>query len=80
MPKCNNDNTHISHLVPLIENMQVTVKELLEWFNLVKEKGNTEVISLGGFYDIIIYPNGNFRLIPDELKTYSLEGNYYVEI
>ena len=78
---------HISHIVPFVENMAVTADELrcdiLVAIELSKKEMRTVHISYAGMFDVMVYPSGNFQLIPlQSFKLYKLSvgGNHCKEV
>ncbi|AUR86265.1 hypothetical protein NVP1084O_058 [Vibrio phage 1.084.O._10N.261.49.F5] len=72
--------THISHKIPMIENVHVDKQELIDAIRWAQEKAkNTSesvVMTWAGNYDVLVHPAGTFSFISNEVPLYKLEGEY----
>lgn len=65
-------NTHISHLIPLVGDNSCGPESSEDLWNHIMAQGDIasqnrecRVISYAGNYDILVYPNRTFSLIPN---------------
>jgi hypothetical protein len=75
---------HVSHYVPLVENIAISADELLDIIKnftaTASSKHEPQILVLAGMFDMIVWPGGNIQFIPfSQFKSYKLDGEMLVE-
>lgn len=59
---------HLSHFLSMLQNVSVEMPELTRELNnavkIAKQKCRTIHVSWSGDFDLIVYPSGNFQIVP----------------